>query len=473
MNNKNPLVSIVIPFYNAGSFIGQCLECATNQSYYNLEIICVDDGSTDDGLDIVKSYADKDIRIKIISQENQYAGVARNKGLDIAGGEFITFWDADDIVHSSYLEKMLKQIITNGSDIVVCNCDGMDDTTEIRHDKLVQLLPKELRPKKDKFSWRDIPDHIFQLSNCWVWDKVYRTEFIKANNIRFQDTRILNDAFFCCKAAVLASSITVCEEILVTHRTSVSGSIESTSAKHYKCAYEMLNAVRETLIERGIFEEVKRSYMNLAAGVIAYYIAGNSDERSFIEAYDDYHKDKMEQFSFSNYGKEYFYSTHIYRLLNRFEKDTMLSFVLDQLKYSKDEAYREGLYVKNLENVFKIKDDIISKKKWYLRGDLVPMRSRVIIYGYGDVGKDYCQQIIDGNAIDLVCVIDKKYKDFSIDNIKVIALEDLGKYDYDYILISVLSEELAKNVADVLRQTGVESEKIIWADPCNRDQKRI
>ena len=116
--SKAPLVSIIIPVYNAKEYLAQSLDCAINQKYRRLEVIVVDDGSTDESNQIIEEFASKDSRIISTRIENQGPSVARNTGIDMANGSFITFLDADDLFSELFLQRMISQI--SGADVCVC-----------------------------------------------------------------------------------------------------------------------------------------------------------------------------------------------------------------------------------------------------------------------------------------------------------------------------------------------------------------
>ena len=94
--NKKPEVSVVVPAYNVEEYIGQCLKSILKQTFENIEILCIDDGSRDRTVDIIREYMAKDGRIRLLEQEHQYAGAARNAGIDASRGAYLLFWDADD-----------------------------------------------------------------------------------------------------------------------------------------------------------------------------------------------------------------------------------------------------------------------------------------------------------------------------------------------------------------------------------------
>ncbi len=102
-------VSVIVPVYNAQQYLKDTLDTIIGQSLKSIEIICVDDGSSDESLSILKDYQNKDSRLIVLTQQNQYAGVARNNGLNIARGKYVVFWDADDLFEKNALECMYKK----------------------------------------------------------------------------------------------------------------------------------------------------------------------------------------------------------------------------------------------------------------------------------------------------------------------------------------------------------------------------
>lgn len=119
-DKKLPLVTIIVPVYNVRAYVGECIESLLNQTYTNLEIILVDDGSTDGSEAVCDEYAKKDSRIRVIHQENQGPAAARNAGLDHASGEYVTFVDSDDVVASVFVEKLYKLLKKYHADIAAC-----------------------------------------------------------------------------------------------------------------------------------------------------------------------------------------------------------------------------------------------------------------------------------------------------------------------------------------------------------------
>ena len=111
-----PKVSVIIPVYNAEQYLSQALDSVINQTLKDIEVICVDDGSTDKSLTVLQEYAQKDDRFVILTQKNKFAGAARNKGLDIANGEYVYFMDSDDYLSDENVLKSLYEIAKDYKD---------------------------------------------------------------------------------------------------------------------------------------------------------------------------------------------------------------------------------------------------------------------------------------------------------------------------------------------------------------------
>lgn len=137
MFNENKLVSIIVPVYNVGCFISKCIDSICKQTYGNIEVILIDDGSTDNSGKICDMYARKDERIKVIHKENAGVSEARNTGIDLAHGSYICFVDGDDYIMSDYVEYLLKLAINNDAQIsMTLGMFGNFDNAQILKDKI-------------------------------------------------------------------------------------------------------------------------------------------------------------------------------------------------------------------------------------------------------------------------------------------------------------------------------------------------
>lgn len=197
-------VSVILPVYNAERYIEECLESLVNQTLKEIEIICVDDGSVDGSLEILRKYEKKDERIKVICQKNLYAGVARNNGMKYATGKYMIFLDSDDFFDSTLLEKTYNEAECCDAEVVLFGARSINDNTnEIR--PMPWVFRKEIFPEYVPFNCRDVSGQLLNFTSPNPWSKLFKTEFIKKNNLQFQQLHSSNDVFFVLRPFVLQS----------------------------------------------------------------------------------------------------------------------------------------------------------------------------------------------------------------------------------------------------------------------------
>ena len=168
-----PEVSIIIPVYNAASYLSECLDSVLAQTLQDLEIICINDGSTDDSLEILRQYQDKDSRIIVIDQPNAGVSAARNTGLDITTGRYIGFIDSDDTVEKEFFETLFNSAEAHGTDLVFSIGLG---GSAIAADK--RFTEQEIRELI-------LPLYFKEDGYNAIWNKLYSAEVIRKSNVRF------------------------------------------------------------------------------------------------------------------------------------------------------------------------------------------------------------------------------------------------------------------------------------------------
>ena len=150
-----PKVSVIIPVYNVEKYLRECLNSVINQTLKDIEIILVDDGSTDSSLSICQEYAKKDDRIIVLTQQNQGAAVARNNGIKIAKGEYLSILDSDDYFDLSMLEKLYNKAVKDDLDITICRAQALNDLDKKISDMQYSVKEKYL-PNKEIFNYKDV-----------------------------------------------------------------------------------------------------------------------------------------------------------------------------------------------------------------------------------------------------------------------------------------------------------------------------
>ena len=200
-SNSKPKVSIIIPVYNAEIFLPKCLQSLIDQSLEEIEIIAVDDGSTDNSYQILLEYAQKDTRIKVFRQKNLKQGAARNQGIAVSNGEYIGFVDADDWIDKDYFEKLYITSINNNADIAVASIlkhKQRYNKYSVFYSKVktADTMNEKLKicfDKKQKF--------------FYCWNKLCKASVIKNNNITFPENIVYEDALFALKILFHANRV--------------------------------------------------------------------------------------------------------------------------------------------------------------------------------------------------------------------------------------------------------------------------
>ena len=233
-----PLVSVIIPAYNARRFLRQCMDSIIAQTLTDIEVICVDDGSTDGTAKIMDEYACRDKRVTWFFRENEGKGAAaaRNDGIDHATGKYLAILDSDDYFEPVHLEKLVDRAEETGADLVICDAQGFDSRTGNPTYNAVCYPQGEL-PDKYVFNVLDYPDKIFQISTTAAWNGLYRRAFVEKHKIRFQRVIMTDDLYFSFSARVLAKKISVVNEKLIHYRMNSGISQSDNLTKYPDSAY--------------------------------------------------------------------------------------------------------------------------------------------------------------------------------------------------------------------------------------------
>lgn len=252
-----PIVSVIIPSYNAMNYIAETLESVLAQTLADIEVIVVDDGSTDSTRDIVKGYAHKDSRLMLVEQTNQFAGVARNNGMAKATGSYLYFLDADDYIEKTALENLVNALEQSGADIAIAKSEGFDNATDDTWtiDGALNGMDFNRPIKHEEFC-----ESIFQSFIGWPWDKLYRKNFIDKTGLTFQPLRTTNDALFVFCALAQASTIVCLDSVLFHHRTNNKESLEGSRAKSWNNAVNAIRSIGGLLSESKKGEACLNSY---------------------------------------------------------------------------------------------------------------------------------------------------------------------------------------------------------------------
>lgn len=226
-------VSVIIPVYNVEKYLEQCLDSVVNQTLKDIEIICINDGSTDGSLKILQHYAHLDSRIKVIDKPNSGYGNSMNLGLEYAMGEYVGIVEPDDYIDVRMYETLYNISQYRGSDIVKSNYYTVDDTGINKVNKFGHMVTSSV------YKNYEIPNFVKKNHPC-IWTAIYRTEFLKKNGIGFSNTpgAAFQDVGFNIKSWLFADKIAVTDEAFYYYRIN---NPNSSIAQGNKMAFVTLN----------------------------------------------------------------------------------------------------------------------------------------------------------------------------------------------------------------------------------------
>lgn len=254
---NTPAISIIIPVYNAQRYLKKCIESVRQQNIDNIEIICVDDGSSDNSLSILREYEKLDKRIHVFTQKNSFAGVARNHGMQEAHGEYYAFLDADDYFKKDSLNKLYNLAKKYNLDFIkTCSYLLDSKTHEIVSDSYYSMenlkddiLNKVLSCKDYAKLLHSVPDS--------PWSGFYKAEFIKKYNIKFNTLRCANDHSFFIKCVCNARKCMLTDIYLTYYRVNQKNSLISIRSRNFECQIESYNLSSKFILESNFSHEDK------------------------------------------------------------------------------------------------------------------------------------------------------------------------------------------------------------------------
>ncbi len=386
---RKPLISIVVPVYNVKDYLEECLKSIINQSYANLEILVVDDGSIDGSSKLCDELARLDGRIEVIHQANSGVAAARKKAILHAKGEYVGFVDGDDKISSDMIEYMVKNI--GGCDVITVGCyyeeesgdwfkqeDLMEEGIYATEDEL-DFFHANMLSYRNRYEYGICPYLVNKMFRCILLQEIVAN--INFNLSYAEDAEIVFQYLLKCKA------------IRVSHKCLYFYRYRENSALHAIDSNYMHNLNKIYLALENIFD--------------------NHPKREILI-----------------HQLQLFTTAHIYNI-----------------------AYRMG---------FPADAQLI---RYVFPFPELEQSCRIVLYGAGNVGMDYYRLIFRRNLVHLVLWVDKGWKTYQNDYTPVHSPKEIWNYEYDYIIIAIKKEKIAKEIRQELVQMGIAEEKMLWRVP--------
>lgn len=338
-------VSVIIPIYNAYDYLRPAMDSVIYQTLREIEIICIDDGSTDHSLEILKEYQKNDERIRIVTETNAGPGLARNNGLNRARGKYIAFLDADDFFEPDFLETLYERACADDLDI----CIARYDVYNSRRAAFTQAVEGD---NTDIFeggivtSKNEHPDRILASTTGAAWNKLFRHSFIDDKKLSFlPDVKIYEDVYFTVTALSLAERVGKVDRVLIHHRVHTGQARNRLFRKNYALIPAVFIKIKEFLMSNGMYAPLFVSYLNLSASRCykLYNLLGRDAKEDF---WNRLHGGELEKLGWLGQTAERFESEDVYAFVASVEMYT-------HAQYRKKMQHGSGLYPERVKQIIR------------------------------------------------------------------------------------------------------------------------
>ena len=279
-------ISVILPVYNSEDYLNGCLDSLLNQTFEDMEILCIDDGSSDGSPDILKEYEKADNRITVISQENMGVAKTRNKALELINGNYVYFMDSDDFLDRNAFKKLHDNITSNNSDFCIMKAIFVNGDEEYKFPAFD--LDKEFEKvnfNRFTFTYKDIKSHV--LNDLFApWLKLYSAGFLKGSEeFTFPEMKSYSDAPFHVKTMLKASRISFVPEYLYYYRENDDSLVHSSS--NTINFFKLSDIIENYLRENNFFDEFKDEFDAFRVVKLVYYMGFADSDEYYLKAKDE------------------------------------------------------------------------------------------------------------------------------------------------------------------------------------------
>ncbi len=398
------LISVIVPVYNVEKYIRKCVDSILAQTYKNIEIILVDDGSTDLSSQICDEYQNGFDNVTVIHKDNGGLVSARKAGIEVVKGDYVSCVDGDDWIDEDMISYLYNIVRDNKSDIAISNRIREYEDTGERVEQIctLEVGAYSLRDENNPF-YRQffVDDRSVGVLHC-ICGKLLKKELYKKYQLAVPENIFDGEDAACMYPCYLEANMVYVTEGVFYHYRQRKDSISHTESKNILCNWEKFYNFMQKKI---VFTD---SYVQTVV---------NKNMAKFIS------------------------------------RRIALSVNKKFSKISERSGQQEIFLVSNLTKMYRFPYEKIREN------------SHIVLYGAGKVGQSYYKQILKIGYCQLQGIYDSSFKTTLIGGCLVQGPEDLDNNLFDYIVISVLKKSMAIEIADILKENGIPEEKIIWVEP--------
>lgn len=271
-----PLISVIMPVFNSEKFLKEAVNAIMQQTFQSFELIAIDDGSSDNSVQILKTIESQDDRLKVLQNDHRGAAEARNLGIERAKGDFICFVDSDDLFHKDMLSEFYSKAVLSNADIVICGYRKFDNET---NKKIWDFIPDKKYLQKQRLRKEEYLNEWFMVVPPSPWGKFIKKELIIKNNIRFQNLTSCNDFSFSYTLLSCANTLAAIKWKLLFYRANNGISISSDRGSKAENIVYAIENLKSNLKLLGNYDELKNTFLERSAITCAWELKHCSSQK--------------------------------------------------------------------------------------------------------------------------------------------------------------------------------------------------
>ncbi len=429
-------VSVVIAAYNSDKYLRTTLDSVLAQTLREIEIICVDDGSSDSTLDIFAEYAKRDRRIKVFQHVEQTDGAAaaRNMGVSQAAGEYLSVLDADDFFEKDMLEKAYERAKATNADVLLY--DGWVYDENIMTDKEADfILRKEYLPSKEVFEPEEHAEQLFLMTCGAAWNGLFRRSFIEEQGINFRSFHHADDLGFVYLAYACANTITVMKDKFIHYRKNAGTSQADQVHLWPETCYMALTDLKMSLAKRELFIKFSISFAQIVMVYSIFYLDSMKKWSEYKSLYDELKNCRLKTLGVYEIPDDRFMNKYWATVRNSMREYSADEFLFRQTRceepFNNDEGWERS----------------------------IQPSAKIVIYGAGTFGKELFCKIIRSQKFRLMKWVDRNYKEIGY---PVVSPEELKNLSDFIVVVAIISRDIYESVREYIMAMGISKDKIYW-----------
>ena len=431
-------VSVVVAVYNSSAYLHQNLDSICSQSLENIEIILVDDGSTDGSDRILEEYAAKDSRIRVLYQRESSDGaaLARNMGVEAACGEYVSVLDADDFFEMDMLEKAYIRAKETEAELVIFDGDLYDEKIDAVRETGMILRREFLPEGKDTFTPRENADRLFFMTIGSAWNVLFSKELIDREALKFNSFHHADDLGFVYLGFAAAKKIAIMPERLIHYRCNNPNSQAGTLYKWPEAAGGAFAVLKTELERRDLFAAYQVTFTEMALHYFELYLEQMPDYNSFENLYLSWKEKYLHELALTELPDERLRQKRIIQIRQKLVDHSPGEYIFERMKCG--ELFTEDA-------------------GW--RNRILP-EDRVIIYAAGKMGRRIFSEALGKQEFIIAGWADKQYGKLGY---PIISPEEAVSCKHDHMLVAVESKDVYEKITEELKKAGEAEDKLIWA----------